>query len=116
MFWKFKFGPKTLHNTLLFYSLLTGKKSNNEEYEHVLNVWNKFEMKRRWKKTKWTKKIEDLKCDILLLTNLFEKFINNNLDNYGLCPSRYLSAQALSWVAMLNMTKVELELITDPDI
>ena len=27
------------------YSLLTDKKITDKEYEHVLNVWNKFEMK-----------------------------------------------------------------------
>ena len=56
-----------------------------------------------------------LKCDILLLADVFEIFGNNSLKNYGLCTSRCLSAPALSWDAMLNMTKVELELILDPD-
>ena len=28
-----------------FYSLLTGKKISDTEYEHVLKLWNKFEMK-----------------------------------------------------------------------
>ena len=36
---------------------------------------------------------------------------NNSMKKYGLCPSHYLSAPALRWDAMLNMTKVELELI-----
>ena len=57
-----------------------------------------------------------LKCDVLLLGDVFEKFRNNSLKSYGLCPSNYLSATALSSDAMLNMTKVELELISDPDI
>ena len=47
---------------------------------------------------------------------MFEKFKNNSLKKYRLCPSHYLSAPALSWDAMLNVTKVELELITDPDM
>ena len=29
-----------------FYSSLTGKKISDKEYEHVLKVWNIFEMKR----------------------------------------------------------------------
>ena len=33
-----------------------------------------------------------------------------------MCPSHCLSAPALSWCAMLNMIKVELELISDPDM
>ena len=28
-----------------FYSSLIGKKNSDNEYKHVLNVWNKFEMK-----------------------------------------------------------------------
>ena len=35
-----------------------------------------------------------LKSDILFLANVFEKFRNNSLKNYGLCPSHYLSAPA----------------------
>ena len=31
-----------------------------------------------------------LKCDILLLADVFEKFRNNSLKNYGLCPRHYL--------------------------
>ena len=54
-----------------------------------------------------------LKCDVLPLADVFEKFRINSLKNYGLCPSHYLSAPALSWYAMLNMTKVELGLIPD---
>ena len=36
--------------------------------------------------------------------------------NYGLCPTHYLSAAGFSWDAMLKMTKIKLELITDPDM
>ena len=57
-----------------------------------------------------------LKYDVLLLTDVFEKFRNNTLKSYELYPSDYLSAPGLSWDAMLKMTKVKLELIIDPDI
>ena len=57
-----------------------------------------------------------LKCDVLLLADKFEKFRNNNLKNYGLCPSHYLSVPGLSWEAMLKITKIKLELIPDPDM
>ena len=43
-------------------------------------------------------------------------FRNNSLKNYGLCPSHYLRAPGLSWDAMLKMTKIELELITNLDM
>ena len=66
---------------------MNNRKISDKEYEHVLNVWNKFEMK-------MMKDYHDLylKCDVLLLANVFEKFTNNSLKNYGLCPSNYLSA------------------------
>ena len=94
-----------------FYSLLTGKKISDKEYEHVFTVWNKFEIK-------GIKDYQDLylKCDVLLLADVFEKFRNNSLNNYGLCPSHYLSALTLSCDGMLNMVKVEDELIPDPDM
>ena len=58
----------------------------------------------------------NLKCNVVLLADVFEKFRNNSFKNYGLCPSHYLSVPSLSWDAMLNLTKVELELIPDPDM
>ena len=57
-----------------------------------------------------------LKCHVLLLADVFEKFINNSLKNYGLCPSHYLSAPGLSWDALLKMTEIKVELISDPDM
>ena len=52
-----------------------------------------------------------LKCDVLLLADVFEKFRNNGLKNYGLSPSHYLSAPGLSGDAMLKITKLNLNLL-----
>ena len=38
------------------------------------------------------------------------------LRNYGLDPCRYCSSPELSWDAMLKMTEIELELISDINI
>ena len=57
-----------------------------------------------------------LKCDVLLLADVFQKFRNNSLKNYGLCPSHYLSAPCLTCDEMLKMTKIELKLISDLDM
>ena len=74
-----------------FYSSLTSKTISDKEYQHVLNVSNKFE-------TKTMKDYHDLhlKCDILLLVDVSEKFLKNSLKNCGLCPSHYLSASGRS--------------------
>ena len=57
-----------------------------------------------------------LKTDFLLLADVFEKFINTCLDYYELDPYHYFSSPVLSWDAMLKMTKIELDLISDIDM
>ena len=44
-----------------------------------------------------------------------KKIRNRCLESYGLCSSHYLSTPALSWDAMLSMTKVEVDFISDVD-
>ena len=56
-----------------------------------------------------------LKKGVLLLADVNEKFINTCLKYYGLDPSHYFSAPGLSWDAMLKMTSIELEKISDID-
>ena len=112
-----KFKHPSLSEKKYFYSSLRdGKrdKSNghnsNEQYQHLKNVWNTFNFNT----------FEDfhdhyLKKDVLLLVDIFEKFMSTNLKYYGLDPCHYFSAPGLSWDAMLKMTKIELEKINDPD-
>ena len=45
-----------------------------------------------------------LKCDVLLLANVLEKFRYNSLKNYGLCPS-------LRWDNILKWPKLSLNLL-----
>ena len=56
-----------------------------------------------------------LKKDVLLLTDVFEKFIDACLEFYGLDHCDYFSSPGLSWDAMLKMTGVKLEKISDID-
>ena len=46
---------------------------------------------------------------------MFEKFIDTCLKYFGLDPCHYFSAPGLSWDAMLKMTNIELEKISDID-
>ena len=57
-----------------------------------------------------------LKTDVLLLADVFEKFINMCLDYYGLDPCHYFSNPGLSWNAMFKVTKTKLGLISDIDV
>ena len=49
----------------------------------------------------------------MLLADVFEKFIGTCLKYYGLDPCHYLSSPGLSWDAMLKMTGIKLEEISD---
>ena len=55
-----------------------------------------------------------LKKDVLL-TDVFEKFIDTCLKYYVLDPCHYFSAPGISWDAMLKMINIELEKISDID-
>ena len=80
---------------------------NIKDYLTSKKTWNKFQRKN----------IGDyhdhyLKKDVLLLVDVFEKFIDAYLKYYGLDPYHYFSAPGLSWDAMLEMTNIELEKIS----
>ena len=51
-----------------------------------------------------------------ILSGVLENFLKSSLKNYGFCPSHYLSAPALSWDVMFNVTKVDLKVISDAEI
>ena len=53
------------------------------------------------------------KKDVLLLADVFQKFIDTCLKFYGLDPCHYFSSPGLSWDAMLKMTGIKLEKISD---
>ena len=57
-----------------------------------------------------------LKTECLLLADAFEKFINTCLNYYKSDPCHYFNSPGLSWDAMLQMTEIELELISDTDM
>ena len=83
---------------------------NDEDYLTCKKIWNEFNMKNMGD-------YHDhyLKKDVLLLADVFEKFIDTCLKFYGLDPCHYFSSPGLSWDAMLKMTEIELEKISDID-
>ena len=56
-----------------------------------------------------------LKTDVLLLTDVFEKFTKTCLEYYKLDPCHYFTNPGLSWDSMIRASKVELDLISDTD-
>ena len=81
------------------------------DYEHAQNVYKIFECKNLAEYTGLY-----CKSDVLLLADVWESFVNVCLKKYGLDPSHYITSPSLFNDAMLKMTGVELELLTDIDI
>ena len=55
-----------------------------------------------------------LKSDILLLASVFENFRTTIMNYYYLDPAHCIGLPGLSWQACLKVTKIKLELLTDP--
>lgn len=93
-----------------FYSSLSESSISEEEYEHAQNVWNKFNIK-----TMGEYHDLYLKTDVLLLSDVFENFRNVAMKHYNLDPANnnYITLPSFAWDAMLKMTKIELEQLTD---
>ena len=109
-------GMKKLDETSLppkesLYSKCTGECITDEDYQHAQTVWKEFN-------------IESMKdchnfynlTDVLLLADVFENFRNICTNYYGLNPAWYYSVPGLDWDAALNITKVQLELLSDLDM
>ena len=79
-----------------------------KDYLICEKVWDKFDIK-----DMGDYHDHYLKKDVLLLADVFEKFIDTCLKFYGLDPCHYFSSPGLSWDAMLKMTDMELEKISD---
>ena len=57
-----------------------------------------------------------LKTDICHLSDVFQKFSNFADETYNLDPRHSFTLPGFSWQAMLKMTEIELELISDSDM
>ena len=106
-----KFNETQLPSKDEFYSQMNNTHITDEEYSHAQNVWNTFNLK-----TMGEYHDLYLKSDVLLLADVFENFRKTCLEYYRLDPCHYFTSPGLSWDAMLKMTEVNLELITDIDM
>ena len=54
--------------------------------------------------------------DVLLLADIFDNFRNICMNHYGLDSAWYFSAPRLAWDASLTIIKIQVELLSDPDM
>ena len=106
-----KFKEEVLSSIEILYSKLTGEDISDSNYNRAKNFWKKF-------KCKTMRDYHDLylKSDVLILADGFENFRKTGKEYYNLDPAHYFSCPSFAWDAMLKMTGIYLELITDIDI
>ena len=106
-----RFNENQLPKREEFYSILNDTDISEDDYKHAQKVWDAFKIRNLGE-------YHDLylKTDVLLLADVFQNFRETCLHHYRLDPSHYMSSPGLSWGAMLKMTKINLDLISDIDM
>ena len=106
-----RFNENQLPKREEFYSILNDTDVSEDDYKHAQKVWDAFKIRNLGE-------YHDLylKTDILLLADVFENFRKTCLNHYKLDPSHYMTSPGLSWDAMLKMTEIKLDLISDIDM
>jgi hypothetical protein len=92
-----------------FFNDLTEDAIKDEVYQHALKVWDSFQIKNMGE---W----HDLyvRLDTALLADVMENTRRIMMESYGLEIGHYYSIPMVAWDALLKMTDVTLDHITDP--
>jgi hypothetical protein len=105
------FEERQLPSRQQFHSQLYDSDISEEDYVHAQHVWTLF-------KACNMGDYHDiyLATDVLILADLFENFRSACQDAYDLDAAHYLTTASLSWDACLKMTRVKLDVISDPNM
>ena len=106
-----KFNLRELPTKDQFYSIINDEHITDDEYIHAKEVWDTFYIK-----TMGDYHDLYLVSDMLLLIDVFENFRKTCMQYYKLDSCHYFTSPGLSWDAMLKMTNIKLELMTDVDM
>ena len=91
-----------------FYNQQTQSGITDDDYEHAQKIFSKMKCRNLGEYM-----LLYVKTDALLLCDVFENFKELSLNYYELDPYQYFSLSGLSYDAMLKMTGVKLDNITD---
>ena len=106
-----KYNEQKLPDKEEFFNKINNKNISDEDYDHAKNVFEKFKCENLLDYS-----ILYLKTDICHLSDVFQKFSDFAYKTYELDPRNSFTLPGFSWQSMLKMTKIELELISDPDM
>ena len=102
---------KTLPSQKYFFNKLTNSDLLEEEYNHVINVFEKLKCKTLGDYVKVY-----LTMDVNLLADIMESFRTLCYDIIGLDVTHYLTLPSFSFDCMLKKTGIKLEQISDPNL
>jgi len=106
-----KFDQTHLPTKAEFYNDLNEKECSDEDYDRAKQLWNEFDCK-----TFRDFHNLSLESDVTLLADVFETFREMMLKTHALDPAHYFSVPQMSWDAMMKLTEVELELLSDHEM
>ena len=106
-----KYNEQKLPDKKEFFNKINNKDISDDDYNHAKNVFEKFKCENLLDYS-----ILYLKTDICHLSDIFQKFSNFAYETYKLDPRHSYTLPGFSWQSMLKMTKIKLELISDPDM
>ena len=106
-----KFEETQLPPKNAFYNTLQKAEISEKDYKHAQNVFNTFNCENLWD-------FHDLYLltDVLLLADVMVSFRKMCLKNYQLDPYHFYTAPGFAFEAALKMSKVQLDLIDNPDM
>ena len=106
-----RFNETCLPPKSAFYNDLEQCNISENEYEVAKRAWQQFECKSFKDYT-----LCYLNLDVYLLTDVFEYFRQQCMNEDGLDPTHYVSMPALSFESAFKMTQQEIELLTDANM
>lgn len=93
-----------------FYDQLKNEYVKDEIYDTTLKIWNHFKIQNHGQ-------LVDLylKSDVLLLSDIFERFRDVNMKYFEVDPCHCYSAPGLTWNCGLKFTGIKMDLIKEVD-
>ena len=102
---------KSIPNQEAFFSMLRNSNVSNDDYYHAQKVFYYFNIKDM-------QEYMELYCqlDTILLCEVFNKFREITIKDFGLDPAKCISLPSLAYNAMLKITNVSIDPLTDVDM